>query len=53
MQAHRELGPGFLEKVYENALMVLFEENAFKLKRSCRSKFIFTGELWEITSPIF
>jgi GxxExxY protein len=27
MQAHRELGPGFLEKVYENALMILFEEN--------------------------
>lgn len=27
MQAHRELGAGFLEKVYENALMVLFEEN--------------------------
>lgn len=27
MQAHRELGPGFLEKVYENAVMILFEEN--------------------------
>ena len=27
MQAHNELGFGFLEKVYENALMVLFEEN--------------------------
>ncbi|HEX3102455.1 MAG TPA: GxxExxY protein [Pyrinomonadaceae bacterium] len=27
MQAHRELGPGFLEKVYENALMILFDEN--------------------------
>jgi GxxExxY protein len=26
MQAHNELGFGFLEKVYENALMVLFEE---------------------------
>lgn len=27
MQAHTELGYGFLEKVYENALMVLFAEN--------------------------
>lgn len=27
MEVHRELGPGFLEKVYENSLMILFEEN--------------------------
>jgi len=27
MQAHTELGYGFLEKVYENTLMVLFREN--------------------------
>lgn len=28
MQVHRELGPGFLERVYENSLMIMFEENA-------------------------
>jgi GxxExxY protein len=27
MELHTELGFGFLEKVYENGLMVLFEEN--------------------------
>ena len=30
MEVHREIGSGFLEKVYENALMVLFEENNIK-----------------------
>ena len=30
MQVHSELGFGFLEKVYENALMVLFEENCIQ-----------------------
>lgn len=30
MQLHSELGFGFLEKVYENALMVLFEENGIR-----------------------
>ncbi|MEI6857289.1 GxxExxY protein [Psychrilyobacter sp.] len=30
MEVHRELGNGFLEKVYENGLMVLFEKNNIK-----------------------
>lgn len=30
MQVHTELGFGFLEKVYENTLMVLFEENRIR-----------------------
>lgn len=30
MQVHTELGFGFLERVYENALMVLFQENQIK-----------------------
>lgn len=27
MEVHRELGPGFLEKVYENSMMVVFERD--------------------------
>ena len=34
MQVHSELGPGFLEKVYENSLMILLNENGI----SCRSQ---------------
>lgn len=33
MEVHRELGYGFLEKVYENVLVVLFEENKLKVEQ--------------------
>lgn len=33
MEVHRELGYGFLEKVYENALMILLEENNIKVEQ--------------------
>ena len=29
-EVHRELGFGFLEKVYENSLMILFRENGIR-----------------------
>ncbi len=32
MEVHNELGPGFLEKVYENALLVMFEENGISAR---------------------
>lgn len=32
MKVHTELGPGFLEKVYENALMIMFEESGIAAK---------------------
>ncbi|MGH9948056.1 MAG: GxxExxY protein [Pyrinomonadaceae bacterium] len=32
MQVHSELGPGFLEKVYENSLLVLLEENGINAR---------------------
>ena len=33
MQVHTELGYGFLEKVYENSLMVLLRENKIKAEQ--------------------
>ncbi len=33
MEVHTELGSGFLEKVYENALMIMFEENGIKAEQ--------------------
>ena len=45
MQAHRELGPGFLEKVYENALMVLFEENGVSAQAQLPIQVHFHGRI--------
>ena len=45
MEVHRELGPGFLEKVYENALMVLFEENNISVKQQEKIKIKFRNKI--------
>ena len=45
MQAHRELGPGFLEKVYENALMILLEENGISAQPQYPVKVYFHGRI--------
>ena len=34
MEVHSKLGYGFLEKVYENAMMVLFESNGLAIGNS-------------------
>ncbi len=45
MEVHRELGAGFLEKVYENALMILFEENEIGAKQQEKIKVRFKGQI--------
>ena len=45
MNVHTELGYGFLEKVYENALMVLFEENGIHAQQQIPIKVEFHGRI--------
>lgn len=45
MQVHNELGPGFLEKVYENSLMVLLEENGIRAGQQFPINISFHGHL--------
>ena len=45
MEVHRELGSGFLEKVYENALMILFEQNNIKAKQQENIKVKFRNKV--------
>ena len=43
MKVHTELGYGFLEKVYENSLMILFEENNVLAQQQVPIKVTFHG----------
>lgn len=45
MQVHKELGYGFLERVYENALMVSFEENNINARQQFPIKVKFHGRV--------
>ncbi|MDQ6787868.1 MAG: GxxExxY protein [Acidobacteriota bacterium] len=45
IQVRKELGFGFLEKVYENALMVLLEENGIKAEQQFPIKVSFHGRI--------
>jgi len=45
MQVHTELGYGFLEKVYENALMILLKENGIKAEQQIPIKVHFHGHI--------
>ena len=45
IQVRKELGFGFLEKVYENALMILLEENDIEAKQQFPIKVSFHGRI--------
>ena len=45
MQVHTELGFGFLERVYENSLMVLLEENNIHAQQQVPVQVSFHGRL--------
>ena len=45
MEVHRELGHGFLEKVYENAMMVAFRLAGIKAEQQAPIKVNFRGEI--------
>lgn len=44
MQVHTTLGHGFLEKVYENALMVLLRNNGIQAEQQAPTPVLFEGE---------
>lgn len=43
MEVHKELGYGYLEKVYENAMMVLFQEKEINAQQHRELNVIFRG----------
>jgi GxxExxY protein len=43
IRVHRELGPGFLESIYEEALKVEFSKNAFKFESQKEIKIEYLG----------
>ncbi|MEW5944478.1 MAG: GxxExxY protein [Pseudomonadota bacterium] len=44
MQVHSKLGHGFLEKVYENALMVMFRREVIEARQQVPIAVMFEGE---------
>jgi len=45
MQVHMELGYGFLEKVYENSLLILLRENEIEAKAQVPIKVMFHDQI--------
>ncbi len=54
MKVHTELGYGFLEKVYENALMLLIAKEDIKAKQQYATPVFFQGKMvGDYTADIF
>lgn len=45
MEVHTKLGYGFLEKVYENALMILFKNENIDAEQQCSIPVYFEGQV--------
>lgn len=45
MEVHNDLGPGFLEKVYENALLIMFEEHGIAARSQMPIQVYFHGKV--------
>ena len=45
MEVHKILGGGFLEKVYENSMMLLFEENNLNAKNQVKIDVFFKNKV--------
>ena len=45
MEVHNTLGGGFLEKVYENSMMLLFEENNLNAKNQVKIDVFFKNKV--------
>ncbi len=45
MEVHKILGGGFLEKVYENSMMILFEENNLNAKNQVKIDVFFKNKV--------
>ena len=45
MEVHKELGRGFLEKVYENSMMVMFKNDKIKAVQQAPIKVHFMNEI--------
>ncbi len=45
IETHNKLGYGFLEKVYENAMLIMFRKKGIKVKQQAPIKVYFEGEI--------
>ena len=44
IEVHRRLGPGFIESIYENALVIELRKNGLKLEQQHEVAILYDGE---------